>query len=60
MKLKEKIRYRILQNLYGKKFNKKANKFIDSVDEIDDFIGEVLDKNTSKDNKYKVKRRRRI
>lgn len=60
MKLKEKIKYKIVQNLYGKNFNKKANKLIDSVDEIDDFIGGVLDKNTSKENKYKYKKRRRI
>ena len=59
MKFIEKLKYKMIQNLYGKNINKRANEFINVVDEIDEFIGSVLTDKSSSKNKYRGKKRRR-
>lgn len=57
MKFMEKLKYKIVQNLYGKNINKRANEFLNSVGEMDEFIGSVLMDNASSKNKGKKRRR---
>lgn len=60
MKIREKLKYKMIQKLYGKNINKRANKFINSVDEIDEFIGVILTEKLSSKNKSRVKKRKRL